>query len=198
MTTEITVQVAASTDDGMQRPTTPELTGTNVRVLGAADVCGFRWDGVTVPQGSTIDYAYFQPYCHDTFRDTGVFTINGEDADDAATFTTANNNISGRTATTATVAVNVTNLITGSAGFYTLADVKTIVQEIVDRAGWASGNAIVMRWYGITSGDFNVRAYDNSASEGAKLVIGYTAAASGAAKKRKLRIGTQQGVQLGF
>ncbi len=50
-------------------------------------------------------------------------------------------------------------------------DLKSIVQEIVDRAGWAQNNSMAFIITG--TGKRTARAYDVSATKAPKLVITY-------------------------
>ena len=51
-------------------------------------------------------------------------------------------------------------------------DIKSIVQEIVDRPGWLDGNAMVFMLEG--SGDRDAKTFDNSSSEAPLLHVAYT------------------------
>jgi|GEM_PF-1973088 len=51
-------------------------------------------------------------------------------------------------------------------------DIKTIVQEIVNRPGWIDGNAMVFMLEG--SGDRDAKTYDNSSGEAPLLHVAYT------------------------
>lgn len=102
---------------------------------------GLRFQSIPIAQGATINSASITAWC--TYEDTRGnpdVDIYCEDVDDAGTFTTANNNIGGRTRTTATT--NFTNNpINGQD--YTWSGLSDEVQEVVNRSGWASNNAIV-------------------------------------------------------
>ena len=118
---------------------------------------GMRFQGITIPQGATITSAHITFYNGgDTLSLNNTdSTFTGEDVDNAATFSTtadykarrgtvvggANNNY----LTTATV--NWDTVPAETIGqYYDSPDIKTIVQEIVNRAGWTSGNSMVMFW----------------------------------------------------
>ena len=96
----------------------------------------FRFQNVAVPQGATIDSAYLKPYWLSTSEKT--FKVAGFAKDNAAQPTTgAEGNHSNHTSATVSWAV------TTGAAVKTSPDIKAIVQEITDRAGWASGNAMM-------------------------------------------------------
>lgn len=104
---------------------------------------GWRFTNITIPQGSTINSAVI------TFTGIGnqpVTTCNvkfkGELSATPATFSTYAD-FAGRTRTTASVDWN--NLEAWvNAATYDSPDLKTIIQEIVNLGGWASGNNLVI------------------------------------------------------
>jgi hypothetical protein len=107
-------------------------------------IVGLRFDGVTVPQGSTISAATIT-FTRDSSSGTSItYEIVGQAADDAGTFVyevgVGNNDVSSRATTAATVNWVQTPLTDAEID---TADVSSIVQEVVDRGGWTSGNALV-------------------------------------------------------
>lgn len=137
-------QIAASTDDAEEArtATTMSLTSGDYEISadgGVAQHFGLRFLNLTIPAGATIQSAYFR-FTANTTISAGTVNIDiyGNDVDDATTFTTTNGDISTRTRTTATVVFTVGACAPNT--IYSTGDVKTIIQEIVDRGGWASGN----------------------------------------------------------
>jgi len=154
---------------------------------------GMRFQNVTIPQGATITAAYITIYCYTPCNGTVVRTrIIGDDEDNAAAFSTladfqarrgiivggANDNY------ITSAYVDWDGMAAWSAGVsYNSADISAVIQEIVNRAGWASGNALVLFW-----DDFNDRSdhntdcrrigrpYDGDAANAPKLHIEYTIA----------------------
>lgn len=146
--TELVIPVAASADDAFESAAGAVSITT---ILGEVDVAdewlGWRFLNVTIPQGATIDDAKITFNFDGVARDEPDVTFFGEDTDNATAFTTDANNISGRARTTASVAWDDPQLgVNPGAGDDTrdTPDLKTIVQEIVNRAGWASGNALAI------------------------------------------------------
>ena len=117
-----------------------------VRDNGADQTVGLRFTGVAVPPGATITNAFVQFTTQAIPSNVATLTIRGEDADNPGTFTTAVGNISGRTPTSASVGWSPPVWTTvGAAGSdQRTSNLSTIVQELVDRQQWASGNAIVL------------------------------------------------------
>ena len=194
-------RIAAYTDDAEQVGTTVTTTTTasSPMTLGrdpsnANTTAGLRFSGVQVPKGATITSAtlVFTP---DATPGSGTVTVNidGEAADNAATYSTASSNISSRTLTSAG------NRVSWSVGTWTAStanansttpDLKNIVQEIINRSGWQTGNAVnfIISNNGTTgtnsrnaqvleTGDTNNPASDtqaNAAGNTALLMITYT------------------------
>ena len=86
---------------------------------------------VTVPAGATITSATFS-YNVQAYNGSPALLVYGEDADNPSTASTAADG-NGRTLTTA----NVDPAFTGTGNKDI--NVKTIVEEIIARAGWATG-----------------------------------------------------------
>lgn len=138
---------------------------------------GLRFQNVAVPQGATINSAIVRFTAEDDDSgSTGEVQFYAEDTDNASTFTSTSNDISTRTATTATVSW------TGPSNWrrnkkYDSPELKTIVQEIVDRVGWASGNALAILGQRLTAGnDRDAHTYDGKPGSAAELIITYTEA----------------------
>jgi len=180
--TTLNLQVNASGNDGDQNSNNGLLgtiTRTELRFGNDANpkIAGMRFLSVTVPQGTTLTSATLTVTWAATYSTSNTIQGNlyGENVDNSAIFTAANGNISGRTLTTAVVASGSINNVTLDA---TKAwDVTTIVQEIVNRAGWVSGNAlsILFKDNGSTGSEWqDVWSYDGSTTKAAKLDIVYT------------------------
>lgn len=135
--TTLNLQVTQSSDDAFEGATgTVTLSGTQIGAINSAGQwAGVRFQNVTVPNGATITSATLELFV--ATADDPIVDIYGEDTDDAATFTTANNNVSSRTLTTAKYTWSGTNI--GASQWHSL-PVTSIVAEIVARGGWASGN----------------------------------------------------------
>tara|TARA_R100000406_G_scaffold11504_2_gene7428 strand:- start:28466 stop:29110 length:645 start_codon:yes stop_codon:yes gene_type:complete len=103
----------------------------------------FRFVNVALTQGATIESAYLKVEFHSGSE--RAFRINGFDVDNQAQPSTSNNGSEGAHSnhTTASVDWTVATLASGEE-VSTSPDIKTIVQEIVDRSGWLSGNALML------------------------------------------------------
>ncbi len=137
------VRVAANSDDAEEDPGgDPKLNNSKLE-LGQMTWVAFRFAGVTVPQGAQITAAYVSMRAADSNTESTDLTVFGHDSDDAATFNTSSHNISSRPRTSASVTWhNVPNWSMNQ--YYQTPEIKDIIQEIVDRPGWASGNDLVI------------------------------------------------------
>ena len=107
-----------------------------------------RFINVGIPQGSTILNAYVQFTAQGggTAPITIEVPINGEAVDNAATFINVANNITDRPLTAATVNWIPPTWPTGGAAGedQRTPNIASILQEIVNRPGWESDNALVI------------------------------------------------------
>ncbi len=110
---------------------------------------GVRFQNVNIPQGSTITSAYISFKAKTSEGVASSFTIYGDDTDNAELFSLSsygssiaeeNKDISNRTKTTASVTWVPGAWVANTR--YPTDDLKTIIQEIVNRGGWASGNSM--------------------------------------------------------
>ena len=178
-----TEQVSSGSDDALEYET-PNTVGNNFtnmrlgnRSGGSYGDClsGIRFTSVPVAQGVDIVSASIQvsSFGNETPE---IFTkIYAEDIDDATAFSNTTANLSGRTLTTASVDWDVSTSWTDGS-WYTSVDISSVIQEIVDRGGWSSGNDIniLIKDDGSASGNNrNIYTYDYNPSYAPKLDITY-------------------------
>ena len=138
-------QVSDDDDDAEERVSdgNMNLGSTDLEmILEASDqIVGIRFRNINIPQGATILRAWIEFEADESDSGATNLTIHGEDIDDAPIFTNGNSNISNRTTTTASVSWSPGAWSTNDRN--ETPDLSSIVQEIVDRAGWASDNEMV-------------------------------------------------------
>ncbi len=174
-------QVAASADDGYwDDGGTFQDTGNSMFVGVFSDGDGAhlwaRFSSVTVPQGATIDAAYFEPFTISSTKDgEGVMTnIYLEAADDPAA-PTSKADAAGRDTTANFTAWDDQDF---PGGFEQSDSIVSVIQEMTDRGGWASGQAMQILCKddgGTTNKYYRFATYDDNPARGAKLHIEYTA-----------------------
>jgi len=105
---------------------------------------GMRFRDIYIPKGAVIDSAYLVLTSHEgkSADDVARITIYGEATDDAQTFT-EDALITARPATSAFLLWEVAEEWE-LWGTYRTPDLRDIIQEIVDREGWQSGNALAL------------------------------------------------------
>lgn len=139
---------------------------------------GLRFTGVTVPQGATINSSRVSFNADGTKTSSVVLGIKGVDEDNTAEFVLSPES-SARTRTQTTAGVAWGGSVSQTEGVaLDSPDISSIVQEIVDRGGWSSGNAMAFFFYenGSTSGHYlSVDEYNDSSSVSATLYIDYDA-----------------------
>lgn len=144
---------------------------------------GLCWLNVTIPQGATIDAASFDVF-EEWGGDYGTFIqskIYGVKTANLAIFSSSNLPVNAPR-TTAFIDWDSTDGNMGSNWYSATVnappDIKDIIQEIVNQAGWQSGNALGLIFLddgGFDDWWFEVAAYELGASTAAKLHIEYTA-----------------------
>ncbi len=112
---------------------------------GTPQVIGLRFLNVDVPKGANIANAYVEFTCDETKGGTEAVSllIEGELSPNAAEFTTATNNVTSRTRTTAKTVWTVANWTTVGQKDRT-SNIASIISEIINQAGWSSRNALVL------------------------------------------------------
>ena len=149
----VTFPIIAASDDGSEETfpgecsSFPFMFSRNTHFLHRCRFIGLRFAGVTIAQGTPIGSAFID--LRAAFSDSGGAsnTIVGQAVDDAAPLTGFNgfsNDISSRVPTTAFKNWSIPNFTNGNT--FSTPDIKNIVQEIVDRPGWASGQAMFFRF----------------------------------------------------
>ena len=189
--TEETEYVGAGADDGHIDNTSFYNSG-NYAYFGQWETDGvqhmfYRFDNVAIPPKATIRSAYLNLFFDERTdgSDDLDATVYGQDEDDPAaidSYSSGSQTWTGRTHTNASVAWQLDATYGGSPAvvnqWITSPDIKSIIQEIVDRSGWASNNAIMLfvEDDGPTpvGNDSTFEQYDLSAGTEAYIEVTYT------------------------
>jgi len=105
---------------------------------------GTRFNNIKIPRGATISRAYIEFTTYSIYastQNTIQLSIHGEDVDNSATFTATSKNITARPTTAASLTWDVDPWVALYEKHQT-PDIKTIIQEIIDRPAWAEGNSL--------------------------------------------------------
>ncbi len=114
---------------------------------GINQTVGLRFEGLNIPNGATIVNASIQFTTSDVRAEATSLILKGENTDNAAIFTNSiRNNISLRPKTTAAVSWSPAPWLTidDANSDQQTPDLSSIIQEIVDRPGWSSNNALAL------------------------------------------------------
>ena len=187
----VVTRVAGSSDDAEQAgsdasgitPGTISLNSSDLELVRdvqssnqyGTQTVGVRFNNLNIPKGATITRAFltFRAISADSPMDNTSatsLTIKAEASDNAGTFTSTANNISSRSLTSASATwtpgswMNNTNVNSPS--------IKTVVQEIVNRSGWSSGNSMAFVVTG--TGSRSAASYNGDAVNAPKLTIEYS------------------------
>jgi hypothetical protein len=166
-------QVAAGADDAYEQNFNTNFDGTNQGIViesntsAAANTTlgGFRFTNITIPKSAPITTANFQVYADDSGFDDADFYVYAENVDNSANFTT-----------TADVYDRLHSSGTKlSAGWYSgtglvntwfgsTVDISPVIQTVINRSGWSSGNALTILAAGttLTNRQFKVIAYEST------------------------------------
>jgi len=142
---------------------------------------GMRFLNITVPQGATITNAYIEFETDVASSVTTNLTFWGEAIDNAPTFLAQTNNITNRAKTGNSVAwSNVPAWNTESEKHQT-PDLSPIIQEIVNRSSWSSGNALVVIVTGTSGSRREAEAYEGESANAPLLHAEWTGPSTTAA-----------------
>jgi hypothetical protein len=175
--------VGASSDDAHEFGGTVTINSTTLGTIDATtEYAGFRWTGVTIPDGATIDVAYIRLCITNASFDEMQHTIRFETSSAPATFAASNNNINTRPMTTASVLWDNADLgANGTEQYFNSPSIVSIIEELMASQSYASGRAMVCRINGgaDSTRDLQCTAYDGNPSFAAVLHIEYTEGGGG-------------------
>jgi len=145
--TTFSVAISQSIDDGTQEGVEVELDDDDLEMGykgSTLNMSGLIFRNIEIPNGVEIANAYIQFTSHEE-NNTGFYIrIRGEATDNPVDFSTINNNFTDRQPTEAAIEW----YISGDWSAFTSGpdqktpDLSAILQEIINRPGWQSGNAM--------------------------------------------------------
>jgi hypothetical protein len=184
-TTTLEKRATASADDAEQGASgSVSLTSSDLEVVtDGTDVqsVGIRFGGLAIPPGAPIVSAWIQLQADETSDVATTLTIQGEASDNAAPFTSGSNNVGARPRTAASVGWSppVWNLVGEAGAGQRTPDLSAVVQQIVSRGGWLSGNALAFVITG--SGSRVAESFDGTATGAPLLHVVFGGAAGNVA-----------------
>jgi hypothetical protein len=172
------VRVASGSDDAEEASDGDmSLTSSDLELVtdgSTVQTVGVRFRNVGIPKGATITSAYLQYTVDETSSGTTRLTLRGHDVDNSSAFSSADHDLSSRATTAASVAWDPSSWSTvGSTGVaQQTPDLAAIVQEIIDREGWASNNPLTFILTG--TGSRVAESYEGSAATAPLLHVEWT------------------------
>ena len=160
---------------------------------------GMRFTNVSIPQGAEITRAYIQFTTDESNSGSSSLRVFAHDTDDAPAFSTSNNNISDRATTNASSAWSPSawNNVGAAGSDQRTNELKSVVQEVINRSGWKPGNDMAFIISG--SGERTAESYNGSTSQAPLLHIEYTSAGgSGDNTGGNTGGGSTDGVKIAF
>ena len=173
----IEVRISSSSDDAEEKASgSMKLTSSDLELVydKSDQIVGMRFNGVDIPSGATITDAYIQFQVDETPSGTTSLTIQAQAAGDPPTFTNSSGNISSRARTTAAQSWSPPPWPTKNAAGpdQRTPNIASVIQEVVNRAGWSRGNSLVIIITG--SGERVAESYNGVPSAAALLHVEYS------------------------
>jgi len=147
---------------------------TLLNVDGVNEWNGFIFRNINIPEGAIILNSYLTVRMYQSALDEPDVTFYGLDIQNPPTFTTALNNLSSRTRTSASV--DWSNADTGQSDVNT-SDLSSIIQELLDSYGpYESGSIGIVMTSRVNDAnrDTSIISYEGSSSFCPRLTIEYT------------------------
>ncbi len=175
--TTVVSQVGSSAGDAEENLNSGNVSVTSPDLQLVSDnnivqLVGMRFTGITIPRNAQVVTAYVEFEAAATDTGATSLTIRGQASENAPAFTTTKNNISARSRTAAQVVWNNIPAWSAVNVKWQTPDLSPVIQEIVNRANWISGNSMVILING--SGRRTAESYDGEHPAAPRLVITYT------------------------
>jgi hypothetical protein len=175
--------ITSGPDDATQHSSWFDSAGAYVYIGSRSDAIGpyaggFRFNNVAIPPGSYISSAYLKLTQYTNYNSPAVsLKVAADDVDNSPTFSDAASGPLNRTLTTAQVDWDIP--VWNGDQQYTSPDIKSVIQEVVNRGGWASGNSLSVIVACDDTGEKRRRiwAYNGDITKTAQLVVKFSASA---------------------
>lgn len=175
---EIITSISSATDDAYEIGSSVNTSSTTLKLSQSttAVTLGLRYQDLNIPRGAVITNAYIRFSSNGFNSGATNLTFSGELIGDSITFSETSNNISARTKTTSSVLWDTDNDWPVSGDSIVSPDLSSVIQEIVDQAGWCGGNAlnIIVDGEGISTSSARISpAFEDGDGLTPQLVVVY-------------------------
>ncbi len=168
--TKVVSKIANNNDDGEENKTSTGYNTTS-SVLDSTNYIGLRFQNIAIPQGATITNAYIRMTSRSNRSGGQTRLIRGLAADDAPPWVAAAGFLAAAPKTAASS--SWTHPYWSYLKALRSSDISNVIQEIVNRGGWNSGNSLSLILDPTSS---NYKAYaGNDSLRKPELVVSYAA-----------------------
>jgi len=177
--TSADVQIANGDDDVEERLDTNSmyLDSSDLELIndsGRGDqAVGLRFNNITIPQGVTITSADIQFTAKNSHSADTDLLIEVQDIDNAPAFVNVAGDLTDRTMSPVSQAWNNVESWTGGGVYYS-PGLSTLMQDMVDRSGWTTGNSMVFKITGSAGDRRRAWSYNGNSAAAAILHIDMT------------------------
>ena len=147
----VEVRINAGLNDIEQEPSGVIKTGSPTLELRSGSThIGLRFPGVSIPRGSMVTNAWIQFEAASSQSAAQVSRITAAGTDNAASFSTSSHYLSNLEKTPESMTWDMLAWIGGQSGpAQKTPSIASVIQEVISRPGWESGNApaIVLEYF---------------------------------------------------
>jgi hypothetical protein len=163
--------VAAASDDASESTKSGKVKLSGKSLKLGKGVAGFRFAAAGIPAGATIQSAFLEFEMEKPYAKGGALVIRGEESGAAGPFTVDAFGVSSRAETSASVTWNLPAAAGAEKGVHVVRSpsLASVLQELVDGAGWGTGSAVVLVVTG--EGGMAVPAFEGAPTTPARLHI---------------------------
>ncbi len=186
--------VATGGDDGEEGQNgSVSLTGNDLEMMDDGNFTqrrvAMRFTNLTIPADATVTAAWIQFRANEAQSEATSLSIAAQLADNAPPFASSHGALSDLPATAGVSWPNVPAWATGTTGpAQRTTDIAGVIQQIVGRPGWQSGNSIAILVTG--TGHRTASAFESGASFAPLLHVEYTSPAGASSAGPAVRSGT--------
>ena len=168
----VSAQISIGNDDAEETLNNNSVSRNGNRInMNNNQINGFRFNNSGIPKGASISSATLSLTSRSNSSDAMTLRLFGELNNDAVTFANANGDISSR--------VKTSNYIDWTPDTWSLdqvvtsPDLSSIVQELVNQAGWMEDDLVLLQTFESGSGERQAYSYNASDTKAAKLDVSY-------------------------
>jgi hypothetical protein len=175
----VTRSIIQGSDDATEIPgSAPTIDDTELFANAIGVRLGFRFQDIQVPNSANVITAAINLVLGDGAKNDAEGIWYGQAADNPGTFTITDGDIDGRAVTGTSVSWTNNDLgITGAV--VDTPNLEVIVEEILNRPGWSSGNSMVFILDHNSNVDkLDIAAFENVTYDPASLTISYLSSAT--------------------